>query len=192
MPRARSEAETTRSFKAVLKRLSVPSWIVDDRGVFVWINDAFVAVFGDRLGEHLSTIIEPRYLDGVRRAFARKRDGEDSVVDYVVEGTAEDGRRVRMDISCVRLDASTFCAAVFGVCAVAPAGSFAHLSRLTPRQREVLGLLAQGASTEQIAASLVLSRATVRNHIRDILRALNAHSRLEAVVKARSLKLVSE
>jgi DNA-binding CsgD family transcriptional regulator len=56
---------------------------------------------------------------------------------------------------------------------------------LTPRQIEVLALVAEGRSTECIAARLWLSKATVRNHIARALRALGAHSRLEAVAKAR-------
>jgi DNA-binding NarL/FixJ family response regulator len=61
---------------------------------------------------------------------------------------------------------------------------------LTTRQREVLGLLAEGHSTAAIATHLWLSHSTVRNHVSAILRALDAHSRLEAVARARSLGLV--
>ena len=43
------------------------------------------------------------------------------------------------------------------------------------------GLLQRGHSTEQIAAELNISRDTVRNHVADLLRALGAKSRLEAV-----------
>lgn len=56
---------------------------------------------------------------------------------------------------------------------------------LTPRQSEVLRLLERGRSTEQIAGELQLSVETVRNHIRGVLRALDVHSRLEAVAMAR-------
>lgn len=57
-------------------------------------------------------------------------------------------------------------------------------SDLTPREREVLDLLAQGASKEVIARRLFLSTNTVRNHIQSILSKLGAHSRLEAVATA--------
>jgi DNA-binding NarL/FixJ family response regulator len=56
---------------------------------------------------------------------------------------------------------------------------------LTPRQAQVLRLLERGRSTAQIAEELGLSRETVRNHIRRLLRALGASSRLEAVALAR-------
>jgi len=61
---------------------------------------------------------------------------------------------------------------------------------LTPRQAEVLALLAEGLTTDEIRLRLVLSKATVRNHIRALLRALGCRSRLEAVVKARRLGLI--
>jgi DNA-binding NarL/FixJ family response regulator len=54
----------------------------------------------------------------------------------------------------------------------------------------VLRFLEQGRSTDQIARELHLSTDTVRNHIRHILRALNAHSRLEAVSIGRREHLV--
>jgi len=62
---------------------------------------------------------------------------------------------------------------------------------LTPRQAEVLQPLEDGSSTEQIARALHLSTETVRNQIRHILRALNAHSRLEAVAIGRREHLVA-
>jgi two-component system response regulator DevR len=55
---------------------------------------------------------------------------------------------------------------------------------LTPRERQVLDLLALGESKEAIARRLFLSTNTVRNHIQNILTKLEAHSRLEAVAAA--------
>jgi PAS domain S-box-containing protein len=61
---------------------------------------------------------------------------------------------------------------------------------LTPRQQEVLGLLADGVAAKIIAGRLGLAEATVRNHIRAILVALGTHSQLEAIAKARRLQLL--
>lgn len=61
---------------------------------------------------------------------------------------------------------------------------------LTVREREVLGLLAEGLSTEEIVDHLVLSPHTVRNHIRSVLAKLGAHSRLEAVAVAARAGLI--
>ena len=61
---------------------------------------------------------------------------------------------------------------------------------MTPRQSEVLTLLAQALTTNEIAERLGLSTETVRNHIRAVLNALGARSRLEAVVIAERLGLL--
>jgi DNA-binding NarL/FixJ family response regulator len=55
---------------------------------------------------------------------------------------------------------------------------------LTAREREVLGLLADGLSQKQIAAKLVISSTTVATHIQRILGKLQLHSRAEAVAWA--------
>jgi DNA-binding NarL/FixJ family response regulator len=62
---------------------------------------------------------------------------------------------------------------------------------LTPRELEVLYLLASGASTGAAAASLGISTATLRAHVQAVLRKLGAHSRLEAVAEAARLGLVT-
>jgi PAS domain S-box-containing protein len=62
---------------------------------------------------------------------------------------------------------------------------------LTPRQREVLSLVADGYSARQIARRLGLAEPTVRNHIRAILVELRVHSQLAAVARARKLGLVA-
>lgn len=62
--------------------------------------------------------------------------------------------------------------------------------RLTPREHEVLTHLVAGCSTDQMAELMGLSRATVRNHVKRLLRALGVHSRLEAVAVARREGLV--
>jgi PAS domain S-box-containing protein len=63
--------------------------------------------------------------------------------------------------------------------------------QLTPRQREILTLLAEGTAVKTVAARLGLMETTVRNHVRLLLVALDAHSQLEAVARARSFGLLS-
>lgn len=55
---------------------------------------------------------------------------------------------------------------------------------LSPRERELLGLLVDGASSSQIAERLSLSPNTVRTHIQSIMSKLQVHSRLEAATFA--------
>ncbi len=56
---------------------------------------------------------------------------------------------------------------------------------MTPREREVLQLLAEGCSTDEIMARLFVSRNTVRTHVQKVIGKLGAHSKLEAVAIAR-------
>jgi len=58
------------------------------------------------------------------------------------------------------------------------------VARLTPRELEVLQLLADGKSTAEIAQSLFISPRTVRSHVKSVLAKLGAHSKLEAVTMA--------
>ena len=61
---------------------------------------------------------------------------------------------------------------------------------LTPREIEVLYLLAKGRDTPTIAAALFLSVHTVRGYVKEVLRKLGAHSQLEAVAIARRAGLL--
>ncbi len=61
---------------------------------------------------------------------------------------------------------------------------------LTEREGEVLRLVAAGAATGAIALQLGLSQHTVRNHVRNVLTKLGAHSKLEAVVIASGSGLI--
>jgi NarL family two-component system response regulator LiaR len=62
---------------------------------------------------------------------------------------------------------------------------------LTEREREVLNLVVQGNSNQQIAETLVISLATVKAHISNILSKLQVSSRAEAITFAIKNKLVS-
>jgi two-component system, NarL family, response regulator LiaR len=61
-------------------------------------------------------------------------------------------------------------------------------SPLTPREWEVVDLLSERLSTDQIADRLVLSTETVRSHVKNILRKLDARSRDEAVAAAQRMR----
>ncbi len=63
-----------------------------------------------------------------------------------------------------------------------PSAGDAHLPELTDREREILGHIAAGLSNKQIARVLGISDGTVKVHIKNLLRKLGAHSRLEAAL----------
>jgi DNA-binding CsgD family transcriptional regulator len=64
------------------------------------------------------------------------------------------------------------------------------MPQLTPREREVLTLMASAADAERISAELKISVNTARGYIQNILEKVGAHSRLEAVVRATELGLL--
>lgn len=68
-----------------------------------------------------------------------------------------------------------------------PAGTPAGL---TAREMDVLTLLAAGESTQSISDTLTLSPHTVRNHVKNLLAKLGAHSRLQAVAKAQQRQII--
>jgi two-component system nitrate/nitrite response regulator NarL len=65
-----------------------------------------------------------------------------------------------------------------------PTDSKAEHADLTPREREILCLLAEGQSNKVIARNLGISDGTVKLHVKAILRKLKVHSRVEAAVLA--------
>jgi DNA-binding CsgD family transcriptional regulator len=162
------------------------------RRCITWLNDAATETFGDLRARSFFSVVAPEDVPLARRQLERKLRGV-LATDYEVDVITRDGRRRRAEISSVRIEGGDRCHAVFGVALTRqpPAAPPSH-PRLTPRQGEVLQLLGEGASTDQIARTLHLSRETVRNHVRHVLRALEAHSRLEAVALARRQGLLGD
>ncbi|MDP6109140.1 MAG: response regulator transcription factor [Rhodospirillales bacterium] len=71
-----------------------------------------------------------------------------------------------------------------------PAAKVTPPSRLTPRQHDVLGFIAQGYSNKRIATELNLAEGTVKLHVAALLKALGVNNRTEAVFKATAQGLV--
>ncbi|GAP06463.1 two component transcriptional regulator, LuxR family [Anaerolinea thermolimosa] len=64
------------------------------------------------------------------------------------------------------------------------------IDALSPRELEILLLVASGDSNKEIAEKLVISEGTVKNHLSSILSKLNARDRLQAVIRARELGII--
>jgi DNA-binding NarL/FixJ family response regulator len=101
---------------------------------------------------------------------------------------------VPVEVHSVALNAGGRVVGVFGISSPGeaprqPPTGLRH-PHLTARQLEVLQHLAAGETTTQIAEALGVAPDTVRNHVRAIFRALQTHSRLEAVIEAQRLGLL--
>jgi DNA-binding NarL/FixJ family response regulator len=66
-----------------------------------------------------------------------------------------------------------------------------QIDLLTPREKDVLGLLAEGATNADIASALGMRESTVKAHVSRILTALNVTNRVQAALFARDAGLAS-
>jgi DNA-binding CsgD family transcriptional regulator len=178
---------------ALLEAVAVPAYIVDNELRVRWQNAASRELVGDLRGrlENSSNVV-PEDLDSARDAFTQKQNGaEHTEVELSV--LRRDGTRVRVVVSSVPLkDPAGAMIGSFGLIQVLgelePASE--RPPRLSPRERETLTLLAAGNSTDEMAERMSISKETVRNHVKRVLRGLDANSRVEAVAKAHRAGLV--
>ena len=180
-----------------LERVGVPSYLADREGRIRWLNDEALSLFGDARGRLLSSLAAPDHAQRSREQLAKKVVGGAGRTDFEIDVIGRNGERLTWCVSSVPVRRERTVVGIFGV--ARPCGEPARRpemgtafagSALTPRQREVLALLAEGASTTQIATTLNLAEETVRNHIRQLLRRLGVHTRLAAVAYARREGLI--
>jgi PAS domain S-box-containing protein len=178
--------EMGADIEGALEHVNVPSYVLDREGVVRWMNDAARRLVGARVGQQFTSVVAPEETRRARELFARKILGNTTVTDASVVVLGRDGARVAVEMSSVPLRLGEHVVGVFGQVSDVVEEPQPHPElHLTPRQAEILALLERGRSTTQIAEELHLSRETVRNHIRHVLHALGASSRLEAVAVAR-------
>jgi PAS domain S-box-containing protein len=169
----------------VLEHINVPSYVLDASGVIRWLNPAAERIVGDVAGRQFTSVVAPEDTRRARESLARKVVGAATVTDASFAVLDANGEKVSVEISSVPLRRGEHVVGVFGQVTALVEAPHEHPDLpLTPRQAEVLDLLERGRTTRQIAAELHLSVDTVRNHIRHILQAVGAHSRLEAVAIA--------
>ena len=176
---------TGGDIEGALQTINVPSYVIDDTGVIRWTNTAAEKIVGNIVGRQFTSVVAPEEVLRAREAFASKVVGNVKITESELAIVDADGQRLMVEICSVPLYEGNRVVGVFGqVVNEGPPETNAHPD-LTPRQAEILRMLEHGRSTRQIADELHLSLETVRNHVRHLLRALGAHSRLEAVAMAR-------
>jgi DNA-binding CsgD family transcriptional regulator len=150
------------------------------------MNKAAEALLGRTTGRRFTSLFAPEAVNGARDQFARKMLGAAEPSRCRTSLIAKNGARIPAELFVVSLRRS---GRPVGVLAIAlpvdePRGEGERQTTgpdLTPRQHDVLRLLADGRTTDEIAAHLGIAQETVRNHIRTLLRQLRVRTRTEAV-----------
>jgi DNA-binding CsgD family transcriptional regulator len=168
-------------------------YMLDRNGIVRWMNARAIDLLGDHRGSHFTATIAPEAQAKARVEFTKKMLGTARATDFEAVEVLRTGERVLTEIHSSAIEDGGRVVGVFGIMDVGdqrPPAREPPPSDLTPRQHEVLLLLARGYSTQQIAETLSLSRETVRNHIRGLLGALRVNSRVGALVEGRRRGLV--
>jgi DNA-binding CsgD family transcriptional regulator len=181
---ARTLLQIGGDITTALDDVGLPAALIDRDGMIRWQNGAAVLLRGRHVGDHFADLVVPEEQPDVRERIARiLSHGEPA--EFTVRVPCPDGEPVSIQLSAAPVRDGVTVIGIFGLGYVIDQAATAPIGTdLTPRQLEVLHLLGEGRSTDEIAAHLSLKPTTVRNHVANLLTALGVHSRLQAVVAA--------
>jgi PAS domain S-box-containing protein len=184
---------------SLVDSLVVPASLHDVGGRFVHMNAAAERACGSSnaqlLGHHFTELLPPEARENVVAQFGRAAErGEPTDFETVFVDASGRLRGVRAQHLPLR-DGDAIVGVLILAFGVGRQPSepipLEPDPRLTPRQLEILNLIASGLSTAEVARELTLSTETVRNHLRNALKELHAHTRVEAIATARRLGLLA-
>ena len=183
----------------ILDWLDVFAYIYDTRGTILWANRAGWELVGGSMseiqGRHFTEFLAEADAEVADMHFTRTTEGFERAAEYVADFIDREGGRVRVKTLCLPLMREGQAVGLLrlsvptGVVVDDDVGT-RRWPVFTPRQYEVLQLMCSGSSTREIARHLGVSYETARNHISGVLRAMDARSRIEAVVVARRYGLL--
>jgi LuxR family maltose regulon positive regulatory protein len=171
-PREEAEASgRTGDLVEVLTLQALALWEGNDRGRAL-----------DTLARALS-LAEP---EGYVRTFV----DEGPPMAEILAGMLEAGRRGGIDLPVPARYLETLLASLEQDSARTASATGGLPERVSGREHEILRLVAAGKSNGQIAADLFVTVGTVKTHLNNLYRKLDAHSRTQALARARDLKLI--
>lgn len=177
-----------------LARLGLPAYILDRSGTIRWANAAALAIWPNALNRKGLAVVAPDVVNRTRDEFTRKLLGDTEATNFTTAAVDPEGRRIEFEVNSVTLRVDGEVVGIFGIATPLHGQDGDAVPQptveLTPRQHDVLRLLGEGRSTKRIADELGIAEETARNHIKAVMRSLEARSRLEAVVAAHRLGLL--
>jgi len=189
MPTSDLGAEAWESLLwSLFERSTNPVALVDEQRVAIEANGAMCQLLGVSHDELVGTRPDA-FLAGDETGFdAEWRElWEGSEVNGERAVITAGGSRVRVEYALRKVDLGGRHVAVAVVIAVEPEEEPApstRLGELTPREREVVSLVALGNTSLQIAEQLVISAETVRTHVRNAMAKTGARTRAQLVAMA--------
>ena len=177
--------ETLKVTLRHLARTGLPIVALDPTGrIAFWSEGAFDLEAHTVAGERLQDVLA---LEDARGRPLELAEGDHPSAPFVAFVGSGQNRR---PVHCVPIRLPNESATVLTLIFFAAPDAAAH--PLTRREVEVVRLLAAGVKTREIGEQLHISPTTVRNHIQNVLRKLDLHSRVEVVSWAHRHKLLND
>jgi PAS domain S-box-containing protein len=201
-----------KAFKAIFEHSRLPMMLIDAERRYVAVNDATLQFYGctreeligsepgRTLAPHEQAVAAAEWNELVttgeyygERVFDRA-DGRSVRIQYAANTSTVNGRWLAFSVvlsAHVEPDGPELVVPVPTNGAESPAPD-AGQTRLTPREREVVRLVALGASSREVAADLYLSPETVRSHVRNAMSKTHSRTRAQLVAIALAEGLIEE
>lgn len=180
------EEDWEQLFWAVFEGSTNPVALLDERRVVVSVNAAMCELMGaprhELVGSPADHFVAPHELANVDEEWRAFWDSGAWYNERILIGAG--GARLRFQFAARTGDVGGLPVAVIVCVGVGPEDEPAppeQLGELTPREREILTLVALGNTSMQIAESLVISNETVRTHVRNAMAKTGAKTRAQLV-----------
>ena len=185
-----------RFFWTIFERSNNAIALLDERRVNVEVNDAMARLLGAPRDELIGTRVDAHLAPEECATLEQEWRQVWKAGDWSGERTAVrgDGARVRVHYAARTGQVGGRKLVILVLMQFEPDRTTPRprpdLGELTPREREILQLVALGHSSPQIASELVISPETVRTHVRNAMAKLGARTRAQLVAIALSDRLI--